>query len=31
MPDTLKRAKFIRKPYNVDELEKAILDAVKNR
>jgi light-regulated signal transduction histidine kinase (bacteriophytochrome)/CheY-like chemotaxis protein len=31
MPDTLKRAKFIRKPYNVDELEKAIRDAVKNR
>jgi two-component system, chemotaxis family, sensor kinase Cph1 len=31
LPDTLKSVKFVRKPYNVDELEKAVLDAIKNR
>ncbi|MCA3264170.1 MAG: GAF domain-containing protein [Telmatospirillum sp.] len=31
LPDTLKHVKFVRKPYNVDELEKAVLDAIKSR
>ncbi|MFN7191989.1 MAG: response regulator, partial [Rhodospirillales bacterium] len=31
LPDGLKNAKFVRKPYNVDELEKAVLAALRNR
>lgn len=30
LPDALKDVKFVKKPYNVDELEKAVLDAIKN-
>jgi chemotaxis family two-component system sensor kinase Cph1 len=30
LPDALKDVRFVKKPYNVDELEKAVLDAIKN-
>jgi len=30
LPDSLRESKFIRKPYNVDELERSILDVIKS-
>jgi light-regulated signal transduction histidine kinase (bacteriophytochrome)/CheY-like chemotaxis protein len=31
LPETLKGSKFIRKPYNIDELENSILDAINDK